>query len=94
MCDQHSKTRTQVLYLPAEGQITMVCIRDGSRISRRGWICFGGRGATKRALFGENVCEIERTGSSRRGGRVPENFVCRSANVYCLQTNRLNSASV
>ena len=31
------------------------------------------------ALFGENVCENERTGSRR--GRAPEIFVCRSATV-------------
>ena len=33
------------------------------------------------ALFGENVCENDRTGSRSGGRRSPENFVCRSANV-------------
>ena len=44
-----------------------------------GFLVGGGHGPLTKALFGENVCENERIGS--RGGRAPENFVCRSANV-------------
>ena len=39
-----------------------------------------GCGHLMQMLFGENVCENERIGS-HRGRRVPEIFVCRSANA-------------
>ena len=45
---------------------------------------WGGCGPPTQALFGEYVCENERIGY-RRGGRVPESFVCRSTNYLGIK---------
>ena len=50
------------------------------------WTRFRGHGPPTQVLFGENVCENERIGShGGGGGRAPENFVCRSANVMSVK---------
>ena len=50
----------------------------------------GGHGPPMWALFGENVCENERIGFRRGGGRAPENFICRFANSQCQILNHLD----
>ena len=44
---------------------------------------WGGHGPQTQMLFSENVCENNRIGS--HGGRVSENFVCRTANDRCTK---------
>ena len=58
------------LHLSKYGRILIMC-SGGSRISRRGGVhpLVGGRGPPTWALFSENVCENERSGS--HGGRAP-----------------------
>ena len=54
-----------------------------SRISRRGaWTCLGGGVDLRRGHFLVKMCvkTKELAPVEGRGGRAPENFVCRSAN--------------